>query len=262
MLKEKKINEKIYQKLIFHFNSKINQYPFNNLSQNQILLLENEYTEYKIISPYKFIENKYFGKLFNKIYEFCFLKCEPLLNNINDDKKIVNLLFFRTIIVLLRETILEKTIEDIKNSLIELSFDKNINYINKDKFKIKIKSFSEICYQILFYFFIACNQFTEAQYYEFLNNPNILLNEKYSNVDIDNFCLHLIFENDTDNYKLEDIIGQWTNYICDKIDYDELNVDNFNKNNIKISSIKNKIQEMLVPYKLLEVLSGLKLTDY
>ena len=88
-LYEKNItNNEIYQKLLLYFNSKIYKYPYNNLSQEEIILQEKEYTEYKIISPYKYIETKNFGKLFNKIYELCFLKCEPLLNNINDDFKI------------------------------------------------------------------------------------------------------------------------------------------------------------------------------
>ena len=260
-LYEKNItNNEIYQKLLLYFNSKIYKYPYNNLSQEEIILQEKEYTEYKIISPYKYIETKNYGNLFNKIYELCFLKCEPLLNNINDiDKKGVNLLFFRTIIILLRENPLDKTIEDIINSFIELSYEKN--YINIDKFYIKLKSFCEICYQILFYFFVASNQFTEEQYYEYLSNPNILLKDKYSNADIDIFCLNVIFHNDKGNLKLEEIVSQWTDFIFGTINYDDLNSDNLNKNNIKFSNVKNKIAEMINPLHLFEVLSGLKLQN-
>ena len=81
-------NNKIIE-LLSYFNSKVNFFPYNKISQEQILQNENDYAEHKIISPYKYIEMKNYGKLFNKIYELCFLKCEPLLNNINDDKKII-----------------------------------------------------------------------------------------------------------------------------------------------------------------------------
>ena len=258
LFKEKNLNEDIYKKLLSYFNSKINIFPYNNISQNQVLLYENEYTENKIVSPYKFIESKNYGKLFNKIYELCFLKCEPLLNNINDDKKIIYFLFFRVIIVLLRDNTLDQTVDDIINSLIDFSYDNISNYINKDKFYIIIKSFCEICYQILFYFFIASNQFTEEQYYEYLSDPNFLMNDKYSNVDIDIFCLNLIYENENGENKLEEIVNQWSNFICENINNEELNKDKLNDNNIKLYILKNKIKEMINYIRLFEVLSGLK----
>ena len=247
--------------MLTYFNSKVNIFPYNNISQNQVLLYENEYTENKIVSPYKFIESKNYGKLFNKIYELCFLKCEPLLNNINDDKKIINFLFFRSVIILLRDNILERTSEDIINSLIDFSYDNISNYINKDKFKIIIKSFCEICYQILFYFFIASNQFTEDQYYEYLSDSNFLMNDKYSNVDIDIFCLNLIYENENGDYKLEEIVNQWSDFICENINNEELNKNKLNDNNIKLFVLKNKIKEMINPFHLFEVIAGLKLQN-
>jgi len=253
-------NNETYQKLLSYFNSKIYLYPYNNLSQEQIILEVKEYIENKIISPYKFIESKNYGNLFNKIYELCFLKCEPFLNNINDDdKKSTNLLFFRTVIILSREKTLDKIIEDIINSFFELSYENN--YLDIDKFYNKLKSFCEICYQILFYFFIAANQFTEEQYYEYLSNPNILVKDKYSNVDIDIFSLNIIFDNEEGNYKLEEIVTQWADFIHGNIDYDELNIVNFNKNSINFSNFKNKISQMINPYHLFEVLSGLKLPN-
>ena len=261
LFQEKKVNEEIYQKLISYFNSKVNLFPYNKMSQEQILLYENEYTEYKIISPYKYIETKNFGKLSNKIYELCFLKCEPLLNNINDDKKSVNLLFYRSVIVLLRIKALNKTTDDIINSIIEFAYENNSGYINKNKFCVKIKNFCEICYQILFYFFIAYNQFTDEQYFGYLSYKSILMNDKYSNVDIDIFCLNLIYGNDKGNFKLEEIVSQWSDFICDSINFEKLNYDNLNKNNIILSFLKNKIKEMINYNRLFEVLSGLKLTN-
>ena len=198
-------NEK-YQKLIGYFKVNINQFPYNSLSQNQIISYEIEYTSSKLITPYKFIENKNYSLLFNKIYELCFLKCEPLLNNINDDKKKINLLFLRTVIILLNENNLDKTVSEVSNSLIELSYENNINRLNINEFYQKIKNYCEICYQILFYFIIACSQFTEEQYYEYLNNQNVLIQDKFSNIDIDIFCLNMIFDNSKGNYELDEII--------------------------------------------------------
>jgi len=246
-------NEK-YQKLISYFNVYINQFPYNSLSQNQIISYEIEYTSSKLITPYKFIETKNNSLLFNKIYELCFLKCEPLLNNINDDKKKINLLFLRTVIILLNENNLNKTVSEVSNSLIELSYENNDNRLNLNEFYQKIKCYCEICYQILFYFIIACSQFTEEQYYEYLNNENMLIQDKYSNIDIDIFCLNMIFENSKGNSELDEITSQWSDFICGKIEE-----DNFNNSEINIPLIKNKIIYMVNPYHLLQILSGIKL---
>ena len=257
LMEEKKVNNDIYQKLLSFFKSKVNQYPYNTLSEKEIIILENEYIENKMISPYKFIENQNYGKLFNKIYELCFLKCEPLLNNINNiDSKGINLLFYRIVIILLRENTFDKNIEDIINSFIELSYDNISNYINKEKFNLNIKSFCEICYQIIFYFYIASNQFTEEQYFEYLNNPNVLINDKYSNVDIDIYCINLLFENDKDNLKLAEIIEQWFNYISKNINSDDF------INDVNYTNIKNTMKEMLNPFHLFEILAGLKLSNF
>jgi len=246
-------NEK-YQKLLSYFNVYINQFPYNSLSQNQIISYEIEYTSSKLITPYKFIETKNNSLLFNKIYELCFLKCEPLLNNINDDKKKINLLFLRTVIILLNENNLNKTVTEVSDSLIELSYENNDNRLNINEFYQKIKCYCEICYQILFYFIIACSQFTEEQYYEYLNNENMLIQDKYSNIDIDIFCLNMIFENSKGNSELDEITSQWSDFICGKIEE-----DNFNNSEINIPLIKNKIIYMVNPYHLLQILSGIKL---
>ena len=84
------------------------------------------------------------------------------------------------------------------------------------------------------------------------------MNDKYSNVDIDIFCLNIIYGNDKGNNKLEEIEKQWSNFICENVNYEELNYDNFNKNNNNFSFLKNKIKEMINYIRLFEVLSGLK----
>ena len=76
---------------------------------------------------------------------------------------------FLIILILLNENNLDKTVSEVSNSLIELSYENNINRLNINEFYQKIKNYCEICYQILFYFIIACSQFTEEQYYEYLN---------------------------------------------------------------------------------------------
>lgn len=251
-------NEK-YQKLIGYFNANINQFPYNSLSQNQIISYETEYISSKLITPYKFIETKNYSLLFNKMYELCFLKCEPILNNINDDKKKINLLFLRTVIILLSENNLNKTVSEVSNSLIELSYENNINLFNLNEFYQIIKSYCEICYQILFYFIIACSQFTEDQYYEYLNNQNELIQDKYSNIDIDIFCLNMIFDNSKGNYELDELTSYWSDFICGKLNNSkEFDEENFKNTDINISVFKNKIIYMVNPYHLLQILSGIK----
>ena len=224
-----------YQQLLSYFNVSIEQFPYNRISPSKIIAYENEYTSSKMISPYKFIEKKNYSLLFSKIYELCFLKCEPLLNNINDDKRAMNLLFLKTVIILLNENYLDKTVQDISNSLIDLSYENNNNYLNMNNLYLIIKNYCEICYQILFYFIIAHNQFTEEQYYEYLNNDNILIQDKYSNIDIDIFCLNFLFDNNKGNSKLDEIITEWSDYICGKKD----GLENLEEDNLKYK--ENKI---------------------
>ena len=107
---------------------------------------------------------------------------------------------------------------------------------------------------------MASNQFTDEQYYEYLCNDNILIDDKYSNVDIDLYCLNFIFNTEKGNLKLEEIITQWTEFINNNINYDEINCDNMDIND-KFSNLKNIVKEMVNPYKLFEVLAGLKLPN-
>lgn len=256
------INNEKYQKLLSYFSVSVEQFPYKKLSPYQIIAYENEYTSSKLITPYKFIQSKKYSLLFSKIYELCFLKCEPLLNNISDDKKVTNLLFLRTVIVLLNENYLDKTNEDISNSIIELSYENNNNYLNNRNLYMKIKNYSEICYQILFYFILAYSQFTENQYYEYLDNPNILIQDKYSNIDIDIFCLNILFDNSKGNNKLDEINTQWSEFICGQIkDSNAIDDDNFLSSEQKISFIKKKINWMINPYHLLQILAGIKMAN-
>ena len=253
------IDNKNYQTLLSYFNVAIEQFPYNRLSPYQIMSYENEYISSKVIPPYKFIESKKYTLAFNKIYELCFLKCEPLLNNISDDKKNINLLFLRTAIVLLTENYLDKTIQDISNTIIEFGYENDYKILNKNKLYKIVSNYCEICYQILFYFIIAYNQFTEEQYCQYLSDQNILIQDKYSNIDIDVFCLNTLFNDNKGNDKLEEITTQWSDFICGQINENE--EENFEKNEKNIENIRKKIASMINPYHLFQILAGIKIQN-
>lgn len=103
------------------------------------------------------------------------------------------------------------------NLILELSFENKSNFINKGNLYKKIKSYSELCYQILFYFVIDFCQFTEQQYYGYLKDENILIQDKYSNIDIDIFCLIILFDNSKGEYKLDEITSQWADFFAKKL---------------------------------------------
>ena len=256
-------NNDTYQKLLSYFTINIHQFPYNGLTPNQINSHENQYISSKKDTSYKFIESKKYEPIFIKIYELCFLKCEPLLNNINDNKKTINLLFLRTVIILLREKYLDKMANEIANSIIELSYGNNNKFLNKGILYKNIKNYCEVCYQILFYFIIAYSQFTEEQYLQYLNNENILIQDKYSNIDIDIFCLNTIFDNSKGSYKFDEIIEQWSDFICGKINnLNEFDEENFKKNEvINVPIIKKKIIYMVNPYHLLQTMVGINLPN-
>ena len=247
-------NEK-YNKLLGYYKLSVEQFPYKRLSPFQIIEYENEYISSKMITPYKFIETKNNSKIFTKIYELCFLKSEPLLNNISDDKKAINLLFLKTVIILLNENYLDKALEDISNLIIQLSYDSN-NFIKKDNFYQKIKNFCEICYQVIFYFIVAYNQFTEEQYYEYLNNQNMLMQNKYTNIDIDIFCLNTLFNNLQGADKLDEITSQWSEFVFEKIN--DLEGDIIINEENDLSNIKKRIIWMVNPYHLLQILAEIK----
>ena len=252
------IDNNQYNKLLGFYQASIAKFPYDRLSPFQIIEYENEYISSKMITPYKFIETKKYSKIFIKIYELCFLKCEPLLNNISDNKKAVNLLFFKSVIILLNENYLDKSLEDISNLIIELSYDYN-KYIKKENFYQKIKNFCEICYQIIFYFVIADNQFTEEQYYEFLNNQNILIENEYSNIDIDIFCINTLLNDLKGSNILDEITSKWADFICDQIyNLEEDNIKNEERN---ILNMKKKIIWMINPYHLLQILVEIKFPE-
>lgn len=241
-----------YEKLNEDYKRCIQLYPYSNLNPIQVNQYENEYTSIKLISPYKFIENKKYSNLFSKIFQLCFLKCEPYLNNIFDDKKTSNLIFLRTVIILLDEQNLGTKINDIANIIITSSYEVNQKYINKKILISKIKNFFELCYNILFYFVIMLNYLTELEYIDFLDKPGAKLENKYSNINLDDYCLDKLGK--PSEQKMENIINKCTSYVCSPLKKDN---DNSEDNNDKIrDSIKEKFSNFLNAYILLRVMCG------
>ena len=190
--------------------------------------------------------------MFSRKYFFCKQIYKKYARN--------NLLFFKTVILLLNEnnSDLEQKLKETANLILELSSETKSHFINQESLYKKIKSYSEICYQILFYFVIANSQFTDQQYYECLNNQNILIQDKYSNIDIDIFCLNTLFENSKGEYKLDEMTNQWADFVCKKInDFEEFEGNNLKIQEKTISYINKKIIWMINPYHLFQIMAGI-----
>ena len=90
-----------FENLRTYYKIQIKSTPFGNFSPLQEEQFEAEFVSSKLLSPYKYIETKNYPDLFTKLYEICYLKCEPILGNITEDKKESNLLFFRVMLFLM-----------------------------------------------------------------------------------------------------------------------------------------------------------------
>lgn len=253
-----------YDNLIIIYKKNIGLFPFNNLSLQDIDQYIKDYTSSNMEAPYKFIESKNHSLLFTKISNICFLKCEPLLNNINDFKNITNLIFLRILIILLIEKNIYNIIYEIFETITQSSFDNERRCFNKLKIESGIKNFCEICYQIIFYFILGINEFTEEQYINFLSNDNILIENKYNKITFDEFCLNKYLGKNTIT-KMNEITTQWTEFICK--DIEEINeyqsYRNFDNINEKIigNNIKTRFAFMCCAANLLKIIGGFKLPE-
>ena len=254
-----------YDILISKFKRNIKNFPFADLSSKEIEQYLKDYMSSKMEAPYKFIRKMGGTKLFVKTSEICFLKCEPLLNNINENKNITNLLFLRTVTILLSEENLNNIVYENFNTLIQSSFENENRIFNKSKIIEGIRNYCEICYQIIFYFILGINEFTEEQYLEFLSNENILLENKFNNAAIDDFCLNKYFGKNENTNKMEEIINQWEEFVCkdiEKINEYQSYRNSENKNDKYISnSIKVRFAFMSNSYNLLRIIGGFKLPE-
>ena len=85
-------------------NYQVKAYPFSSLSEVEQAELENEYINGNFSDPYSFLREKNLDKKFVDLYEICYLKCKPLIENIiEDDHQKGNLLFFRLVIFLMTD---------------------------------------------------------------------------------------------------------------------------------------------------------------
>ena len=170
------------------FRTIIINYPFINFGENQQEEIENEYVSSNF-SPYRFIETKNYPNLFSKLYEICFLKCEPILANITDDTKKANLIFFRTVIFMLSNLVDMERKKDLIKTIIVESYDPDQKKHNIDDLKKEILSLSEVCSEIIIYFGMLPQFIDNDELNKVLTEQDYLLNNKYPKVDLDVFFL-------------------------------------------------------------------------
>ena len=213
------------------FRTIIINYPFINFGENQQEEIENEYVSSNF-SPYRFIETKNYPNLFSKLYEICFLKCEPILANITDDKKKANLIFFRIVIFMLSNLIdMERKIDLIKTIIVE-SYDPDQKKHNIDDLKNEILSLSEVCSEIIIYFGMLPQFIDNDELNKVLTEQDYLLNNKYPKVDLDVFFFEKIkslIKNKNDN---EIIKQKWYDFIIEPILNENGNDNASNSNNL------------------------------
>ena len=217
------------------FRTIIINYPFINFGENQQEEIENEYVSSNF-SPYRFIETKNYPNLFSKLYEICFLKCEPILANITDDKKKANLIFFRIVIFMLSNLIdMERKIDLIKTIIVE-SYDPDQKKHNIDDLKNEILSLSEVCSEIIIYFGMLPQFISNNELIKVLTEQNYLLDNKYPKVDLDVFFfdkIQSLIKNKNDN---EMVKQKWFDFIIEPLMNENEN-DNDNANNLNLENI-------------------------
>ena len=213
------------------FRTIIINYPFINFGENQQEEIENEYVSSNF-SPYRFIETKNYPNLFSKLYEICFLKCEPILANITDDTKKANLIFFRTVIFMLSNLVDIERKKDLIKTIIVESYDPDQKKHNIDDLKQEILSLSEVCSEILIYFGMLPQFIDNDELNKVLTEQDYLLNNKYPKVDLDVFFFEKIkslIKNKNDN---EIIKQKWYDFIIEPILNENGNDNASNSNNL------------------------------
>ena len=217
------------------FRTIIINYPFINFGENQQEEIENEYVSSNF-SPYRFIETKNYPNLFSKLYEICFLKCEPILANITDDTKKANLIFFRTVIFMLSNLVDMERKKDLIKTIIVESYDPDQKKHNIDDLKQEILSLSEVCSEILIYFGMLPQFISNNELIKVLTEQNYLLDNKYPKVDLDVFFfdkIQSLIKNKNDN---EMVKQKWFDFIIEPLMNENEN-DNDNANNLNLENI-------------------------
>jgi len=246
-------NNSIINNLRNKFNFFLEKNPFFNYEIQFQKNLINELISKNFLSPFQFIQSKNlinennnnFNNLFLLLFEICFLKCEPILTNLfKDDEKNKNLLFFSTSLNFLCKNENIENKNEIVKSFFILSYSQKEKKINKEYLKVLILNYSELCLEIILYLIVfPClfnnNIFEENknenninnninEIIEILNN-NFLINEKYSKVEIDDFCFEELNKILKKNLNLENIINIWLQYIIFPLNINDNN--NINNNN-------------------------------
>jgi hypothetical protein len=237
-------NNNNINKLRLKFNLFLEKNPFFNYEIQTQKNLINEFISKNFLSPFEFIKNKNlininnnnYNNLFLLLFEICFLKCEPILANITDDKKKANLIFFRIVIFMLSNLIdMERKIDLIKTIIVE-SYDPDQKKHNIDDLKQEILSLSEVCSEILIYFGMLPQFISNNELIKVLTEQNYLLDNKYPKVDLDVFFfdkIQSLIKNKNDN---EMVKQKWFDFIIEPLMNENEN-DNDNANNLNLENI-------------------------
>lgn len=185
-----KLNPKLEQ-LSQHLSQQITSSPFNNMSPSQQEQLEADYISSGCRSPYKFIEsNQHYSEMFKLLYQVCYLKCEPILGNITEEKKESDLLFFRIVLFYLTYSQSFTMKYDTAQKMILNSFDQNQKKHKLDILKLTLLETVELCIEILIYMNLLLFYLSEVELKPVLQNDMYLLKDKYMKVSLDEFFFH------------------------------------------------------------------------
>ena len=222
-----KKNTKLEQ-LSQHLSEIINSSPFNALSPSQQEQFDSNYTSSKFNSPYKFIEKEnIYPEIFKLLYQVCYLKCEPILVNITEEKKESDLIFFRIVLLYLVYCQSFFLKQDTANKLLLNSYNQNEKKYNIELLKKILLETAELCIEILIYMNLITFYLQENELKLVLQNDMELLRGKYMKVDLDNF----FFAQSAKYIKLnlESIKEQWLYFIIEPInENDTIKKDNQN----------------------------------
>ena len=211
-----------------HLSEIINSSPFNALSPSQQEQFDSNYTSSKFNSPYKFIEKENtYPEIFKLLYQVCYLKCEPILGNITEEKKESDLIFFRIVLLYLVYCQSFFLKQDTANKLLLNSYNQNEKKYNIELLKKILLETAELCIEVLIYMNLITFYLQENELKPVLQNDVELLRGKYMRVDLDNF----FFDQSAKHIKLnlESIKEQWLYFIIEPInENDTIKKDNQN----------------------------------
>ena len=214
-----KRNTKLEQ-LSQHLTEIINSSPFNVLSPSQQEQFDSNYTSSKFSCPYKFIENENtYTEIFKLLYQVCYLKCEPILGNITEEKKESDLIFFRIVVLYLvycQSCFLK---QDTANKLLLNSYNQNEKKYNLELLKKILLETAELCIEVLIYMNLITFYLSESELKPVLQNDMELLRGKYMKVDLDNFFFAQSAKYIKSN--VETMKEQWLYFIIEPIDENE-----------------------------------------